>query len=390
MNDQPRILTRDFILVCWATFAYSAAQSLVFIALPLFLRDLGSAAGFIGGFVSAVSACALIARLPSGAAVDRFGSRATGIVGAGFLGFSFVIYALILFAQMSWLLPLAGLVHGAGIGTYGTAANSFVAHIAPTARRGEAVGYYGILINVAQAFSASVSLFIVATWGMASLLIAGAGVAMIAALLSSVWSETPRTGSASFFQIESSAIVPSLANASITLAHGVSIAFLALLGLERGVQNPGIFFTANALTAIVARVFIGRIADKFGRLALIIPGMILVTIGFFLVAQITSPETLAFAGIIYGIGTASAIPALQTLIIDRAHPARRGAAMATYSASIDVGIIIGSFAAGLIAPRIGYGEVFFAASVAPIIGLGILLIYARALGIPAIAREWKI
>jgi MFS family permease len=373
MNSKPPIFTRDFVLVCFATFAYSAAQSLVFIALPLFLRDLGLAAGFIGGFVSAVSACALIARLPSGAAVDRFGARAVGMIGAGFLGCSFVIYAITLFAQMSWLLPIAGLAHGAGIGTYGTAANSFIAHIAPTARRGEAVGYYGILINVAQAFSASVSLFIVVTWGMTTLLIAGAGVAMIAALLAAVWSETPRARQSSFFQIESTALAPSFANATITLTHGVSLAYLTLLGLERGVQNPGIFFTAIAITSVAARVFTGRIADKFGRRALIIPGMILVTISFILVAQIASPETLAFAGIVCGIGTATALPALQALIIDRAHPARRGAAMATYSASIDVGIIIGSFAAGLIAPRIGYGGVFFAASVAPLLGLGALI-----------------
>lgn len=395
MNSKAPIFTRDFILVCLAAFAYSAAQSLVVTALPLFLKDLGLAAGFIGGFIGAVSTCALLARLPIGGAVDRFGSRILGCLGAGLLAFSFVLYALILLipSQMALLLPFAGIIHGAGIGTYGTATNSFVAYTVPSTRRGEAVGYYGILINVAQAISAGASLFIVATLGFTILLGAGALMAMLAAFLAFILRDTPRASGiqswVSFFQIEKSAVIPSIVNATLTLAHGVALSFITLLGLERGVQNPGIYFTAIALTSIVARIFTGRTADRFGRLALIIPGMLLLTTSLILVANISSAATLAFAGIVYGVGAACAIPALQAFIIDLAAPERRGASMATYSASIDLGIIIGSIVAGQIAPSIGYGGVFFAASAAPLIGLGILLTYARLHHIPTIVREGK-
>ncbi len=171
MDSKPPIFTRDFILVCSAAFAYSAAQSLVVTALPLFLKNLGLATGFIGGFIGAISIFALASRLPIGGAVDRFGSRILGSVGAGLLGCSFILYAFIpfapspLIASMPLLLPFAGILHGAGIGTYGTATYSFVAYTVPQARRGEAVGYYGILINVAQAIAAGMSLFIVASWG---------------------------------------------------------------------------------------------------------------------------------------------------------------------------------------------------------------------------------
>ncbi|MBI5033321.1 MAG: MFS transporter [Chloroflexi bacterium] len=387
MNPKPRIFTRDFILVCSAAFAYSAAQSLVVTALPLFLKDLGLAAGFIGGFVGAVSICALVSRLPIGGAVDRFGSRILAAIGAGLLGCSFVLYAFIpfaplrLIASMPLLLPLAGILHGAGIGTYGTATNSFVAYTVPQARRGEAVGYFGILINVAQAIAAGTSLFIVARWGFTILLGVGMLMAVLAAVFALILHDTPRTTGtqswSSYFQIEKSSVAPSLVNVTLTLAHGVALTFIALLGLERGIENPGVFFTAIALTSIVARVFTGRTADTFGRLAVVIPGMFLIMASMMLVANVSSMETLALAGIIYGVGIASAVPALQALIIDLAAPERRGAAMATYSGSIDVGIIIGSIAAGQIAPLIGYGGVFLAASVSPLVGLGILLFYAR-------------
>lgn len=386
MDSKPPIFTRDFILVCSAAFAYSAAQSLVLTALPLFLQVLGLATGFIGGFIGAISVCALAARLPIGGAVDRFGSRILGSIGAGLLGGSFVLYGFLRFVplpmigSMPLLLPLAGILHGAGIGTYGTAAYSFVAYNVPQARRGEAVGYYGILINVAQAIAAGVSLFIVASWGFTILLGMGTLMAIIAAILAFVLSDSPRSANislSSFFQIEKSSLVPSLVNVTVTIAHGVVLSFVALLGFERGIQNPGIFFTAIALTSIVARVFTGRTADTFGRHALIIPGIILIAVSMILVANVSSVETLAVAGIIYGVGTASAIPALQALIIDLAAPERRGAAMATYTGSIDVGIIIGSIFAGQMAPLIGYGGVFIAASISPLIGLGSLFIFNR-------------
>lgn len=387
MNSQPSIFTRDFILVCLAAFAYSAAQSLVVTALPLFLKNLDLAVGFIGGFIGMISICALAARLPIGGAVDRFGSRVLGGIGAGLLGCSFVMYAFIplaslpVIASIPLLLPIAGIIHGAGIGTYGTATNSFVAYTAPPDRRGEAVGYYGILINVAQAVSAGTSLFIVARWGFTILLGVGTLMACLAAGFALILGDPPRTTEvqtwSSYFQIEKSALVPSLVNVTLTLAHGVALSFLALLGLERGIQNPGIFFTAIALTSIVARIFTGRTADKFGRLALIVPGICLLVVSLILVANVSSTESLALAGIIYGVGIASAVPALQALIIDLAAPKRRGAAMATYSGSIDLGIIIGSIVAGQMAPLIGYGGVFIVASLSPLIGLGILLLFTR-------------
>ena len=386
MNPKPPIFTRDFILVCSTAFAYSAAQSLVVTALPLFLKDLGLATGFIGGFIGAVSICALASRLPIGGAVDRFGSRNLGSIGAGLLGCSFILYALIpfaplpLIASMPFLLPFAGIIHGAGIGTYGTATNSFVAYTVPQVRRGEAVGYYGILINVAQAVAAGVSLFIVASWGFTILLGIGFLMASLAVIFAFGLSDTPRSTSislSSFFQIEKSAVVPSLVNVTLTLAHGVAISFIALLGLERGIQNPGVFFTAIALTSIVARVFTGRTADTFGRLAVIIPGMFFIVFSMVLVANVSSMEMLAIAGIIYGVGLASAVPATQALIIDLAAPERRGAAMATYTGSIDVGIIIGSIMAGQLAPTVGYGGVFIAASISPLIGLGLLFLFIR-------------
>jgi MFS family permease len=98
--------------------------------------------------------------------------------------------------------------------------------------------------------------------------------------------------------------------------------------------------------------------------------MLVAGVGFALVSYASSDQALALAGAVVGMGTATAAPALQALAIDLAGPNRRGAAMATFFAMVDLGVSVGSIAAGQIAPAVGYGGVFIAASAAPLLGLG--------------------
>ena len=400
MNSKSPIFTRDFVLVCLATFLSHSAQSLVLTAIPLLLKQMGFAAGFIGGFVGAFAMCALIARFPVGGAVDRFGSRAFGAGGAGLLGVGCVLYILVplvpvrmpFAAAVPLLLPLAGITHAVGFSTYGTSASSFVAYTAPLARRGEAVSYYGILTNVATSIAAGVSLPIVAAWGFPALFETAAVMATLAAILSSSLCDTPRSEDSSrftvvHFRIETKVLAPALVSTTLAAGNGMALAFVSLLGLERGIANPGIYFTAVALTSIVFRIVAGRLADTYGRFASIIPGMLMASTGLVIVARTSSTEMLVLAGIVYGIGSASAIPALQALVIDLAGPAQRGSAMATYWAMVDLGVSVGSIAAGQIAPVVGYGGVFIAASSAPLVGLCILLAYARLRQAPPSSHE---
>jgi MFS family permease len=383
------LFTRSFILLLAATILWSSAHYLVLTALPVFLTQMGLATGFVGGFIGAFAILALIVRFPVGIAVDRFGSRAFGAAGAGLLTVACVLYALVpsipamvpFAATVPILLPIAGIAHGVGFGTYGTSASSFVAYAAPAARRGEAVGYYGVLLNVAKAASAGVSLLIFAAWGILVLLAIAAVMAALGAILWLTITDAPRTLSGSGrtspgFRFESKVLAPALVGMAMAAGAGVALAFVALVGLERSVANPGIYFTAMALTSIVFRIVAGRVADSYGRAVSIIPGMLLVSAGLLLVAHASSTEMLALAGAVCGIGLASADPALQALVMDVAEPDRRGSAMATYYALVDLGVSAGSTVAGQLVPLWGYGGVFTASSGAPLVGLGGFLGYA--------------
>jgi MFS family permease len=383
LSSSVPLFSRSFILLCGATILWSSAHYLVLTAIPVFLTRMGFATGFVGAFVGAFAILALMVRFPVGIAVDRLGSRAFGAAGAGLLAVACLLYALVpsvparlpFAAAMPLLLPIAGIAHGVGFGTYGTSASSFVAYAAPVARRGEAVGYYGVLLNVAKAAAAGVSLLIVAAWGFFVLLGMAAAMAGLAAILWLTLADSPRParGSSSTsqrFRFESKVLVPALVGAAMAAGAGVALAFVPLVGLERGVANPGIYFTAVAFASILFRIVAGRVADSYGRSVSIIPGMFLVSAGLMLVAHATSTEMLALAGAVCGIGLASADPALQALVMDVAEPDRRGSAMATYYALVDLGVSAGSAAAGQLVPVWGYGGAFTAGGCAPLVGLG--------------------
>jgi MFS family permease len=390
MSEEPKgsisrvpLFSHSFILLLGATILWSSAHYLVLTALPVFLTQIGLATGFVGGFIGAFAILALMVRFPVGIGVDRLGSRPFGAVGAGLLAVACLLYAVVpsVPARLSFakavplLLPIAGIAHGVGFGTYGTSASSFVAYAAPVARRGEAVGYYGVLLNVAKAGAAGVSLLIVAAWGFSVLLGIAAVMAGLAAILWSTLAEAPRAarGSSSAsqgFRFEGKVLVPALVGAAMAAGAGVALAFVPLVGLERGVANPGIYFTAMAFASILFRIVAGRVADSYGRSYSIVPGMLLVSAGLMLVAHASSTEMLALAGVVYGIGLASADPALQALVMDVAEPDRRGSAMATYYALVDVGVSAGSAVAGQLIPVCGYGGAFTAGGCAPLVGLG--------------------
>ncbi len=385
LTAKPPIFTRNFVFICLATFFSSGGQFLVLTAIPSLLTELGYSSGFVGVFVGAFGLGALIVRLPVGRGVDRFGPRVFALIGASSMSAAYVLYAILSLALtrpalepvVPFMLPLAGLAHSLGFSTYGTAAHSFVAYIAPKTRRGEAISYYGMLIDAARALGSGLSLAIALARGYSAILVAAAVIALLAALLASNLRRAKSSPSVptAASRIESRVLPPALTTSTIALSGGATLAFVPLLGLERGITNPGIFFTVISLTSILIRMVAGRLIDRFGRIASVIPGMLLVTTGLLFVSRMSSIGTLVLAGLVYGIGFSTASIALQARAIDMSGPERQGAAMATYFAMVDLGVGLGSITAGQLASLFGYGGVFSRASLVPVIGLIAFLLY---------------
>src|SRR2546422_1675819 len=316
-----RVFTLGFALVGLATLAQASCLMLVNTSIGLLVvREFGLGPQVVGAVIGIQATCALLARFPVGSWSDRYGSRLLAFGGAALMVASCVAFILSMSIRAAIpigggvpiLLVLASMLSGVALSMFSTAASTYIAYTVPISRRAEAVGYYGVLQGLAQGFGAGVSIVIVDGLGFGALY-AIAGVAtVVAALLSLGLREDRRPEGATpmgvGFRLHRGVVAPSLAQYSVIVGTGAAFSFIPLLGISRGVTNPGLYFTAVAISSIVARLLTGRIADRRGRFAAIVPGMIVTAVGMYIVSNAASAEAFILAGVAVGIGFAAPPP----------------------------------------------------------------------------------
>ena len=164
---------------------------------------------------------------------------------------------------------------------------------------------------------------------------------------------------------------------SVALTYGTVISFLPLLAVERKIENFEVFFTAFALALIVVRASAGELSDRFGRAAVIVPGLVADHRRHGPVVRgRTLPRSLLVA-VIYGLGFGAVNPVLQAFTVDRAGLGDRGAAMATYSAAFDLGIGVGSVVLGYILQFSTFSAMYLTAAGCVVAGLAGFVLVSR-------------
>src|SRR3989454_6134342 len=385
-----RIFTLGFLLVGPATLAQASCLMLVNTSIGLLVvREFGLGPQVVGALIGIQATCALLSRFPVGSWTDRYGSRLFAFGGAALMVLSCIAFILSLSIRAAMpigggvpiLLVLASVFSGVALGTFSTAASTYIAYTVPISRRAEAVGYYGVLQGLAQGFGAGVSIVIVDGLGFGALYAIAGLATVVAALLSLGLHEDGRPESATpmgvGFRLHRGVVAPSLAQYSVIVGTGAAFSFIPLLGISRGVTNPGLYFTAVAISSIVARLLAGRIADRRGRFAAIVPGMIVTAIGMSIVSSAASAEAFILAGVAVGIRFATAQPALQAPAIHLPRPAGPRTAKGTFWAFTDFGVITGSFVSGQIASVSGFGTVFVVSALMPLVGAAGLLAWPQ-------------
>jgi MFS family permease len=157
--------------------------------------------------------------------------------------------------------------------------------------------------------------------------------------------------------------VPGAGAALSSIGFGAVTAFSALLFVARGwAAWPA--FTVFALVFILARVFLGHLADRFGgaRVALL---CVLVEAAGLGSIWLAPAFALALSGAaLTGFGYSLVYPGLGVEAVRLVPAQSRGLAMGAYTAFLDVALGFGTPALGLLADRAGLSAVFGASMVA--------------------------
>lgn len=317
----------------------------------------------------------IVCRPLAGAAADRKGRRVTVIAGASLA----VLAGALLFLPASIPgLMLSRLVLGAGEGTVFTAGSAWVVDMAPEERRGRMIGFYGLAIWTGLALGPPVGELLLRAGGYN---LVWAFAALAPALAALVASRLPEAVTPGEGQPRGPIISREAAGPGATFSLGVwgfaSVsAFIVLMLDERGIGHGAEVFSVFAATVVLTRIVGGGLPDRIGAARCAFGAAVVEAVGLLLLGLAQTLPVAILGAMGMGAAFSLLFPALSLLAVNRVAPERRGAAMGTFTASFDLGMLVGSAAVGAAAAVGGYSAAFFVASAAALTCAALTFRYA--------------
>ncbi len=384
------LFTREFVLVCLISLASYTGFQFLLPTLPLYMKSLGGQDSEIGLILGIYSVSVLAARFIAGRAIDGWGRRWLLMVGALLYLIAMLLYNVTTTVQSILLLRL---FHGLGFGLVTTAAWALAAELAPPSRRGEALGYFGNFSSVAMALGPGIALWLISAEGfpLSGFPLLFAACALVGALglaLTFLVGESRRSPQGQPASTKTRAVDGLFSRAAVpfaiamffgAFATGAILSFVPIHLSTESTQNVPVFFFVYALSMTVSRPFIGMASDRIDRRAVPAPLMAVCAAGVAILALSPGLPAAVVSAIVCGVGFGSLQPTLLVLVVEATDARERGAALATFMSSVDVGIAVGSTALGMVAQVAGYRWVFLIACGMVLLGLLYFLIYQRFL-----------
>jgi predicted MFS family arabinose efflux permease len=373
-------LTRDFVLVFLAYFAFIAANHALIPTLPIYLTKLGSTERQVGVLVGIAGVAALVSRFVVGGVLTRYLERRAMIVGAALIALTFP--AVIIFSHF-WPLFAVRIFQGIALACFHTAALAHIVKIVPLVYRGQGIAYFMLAPNLALTLVAPSGMFLVNQYGFTIFFLSCMSLSVCSFFLS--WKVkgsktliTPEQSALarSVFLPEWKIAVPAITNFLQMFVYGGFTAFLPLYALECGIINPGHFFTAQAVLIIVGRLLGGRVLDTYNKEKIIMTSIPISIVAMIILSFSKTLPLFIFVGLLWGMGTVFFIPACMSYALEYAGSSG-GAAVGTYWAFMDLGMALGPLFAGIIVPFTGYSIMFLCLALICLINMGYFQFYVR-------------
>lgn len=387
MNEQlrtaprPALWTRDFVKVMISNFLLFSTVQMLIPTLPVHIKAIGESDFSVGVIISVFALATVTSRPFIGKALDARDRRTLYLVGLAFFCLSVLGYYWMWSATSA---AITRIVHGVGWAIIATTNATLIADLVPQARRGEGTGYYGMASTLAMAAGPLVGVSVLQQFGFDYILLVSAILILLAAVLSQTVSFTRGASAAAASEsgnlrsglLERSAFLPSALVLLFGLTYGGVSAFITLFGIEAGIDNVGIFFLVNAVTALAVRPVAGRVFDTKRHPWILIPGGASVALAIFLLPFSESLPLLAISAFFYGIGFGSLQPALLAWVLNTVPASRRGKANATFFSAFELGLGGEAVFTGLAAHFTSYASAYHMSMVFMLAYFGI---YARHL-----------
>jgi MFS family permease len=351
------LLGKDFVFASlgyfFAFFSISA-----FYLFPLFLDRFHPSKSRVGLIMGIHSVTAIMVRPLIGRILDKRGGRSGAIIGllimiAVMPGFYFIRSA----GLLAFLLRA---LNGIGWGMATTAILAICSDFAPRDRLAHVLGVIGAAGIVSQAIGPTVAEEIFRRYDFTAVFHLSVVMLAAALLCVVVIKGAPLVAVRAKIQLKGMTVYPLmilLVIAAMPIAHGAArgtvLNFIALFGASMGFDRIGPFFLAFSVAAVITRLGLGDLSDRYGRKRVILPAALLIGFNLFWIAGAHSYWSFVMNGFVAGFGQGLIFPALSTYMIDFMGRGNKGLALGLYLSLFDVGMGIGSPLFGWISDAAG-------------------------------------
>lgn len=387
-GGRPRIWSRPFLAIFALNFVLNMAQFMTNALVPKLAESFGASATIVGLVTGLFAATSLTVRPFVGAATFRFANHVLLAFTALLILGAFVCYALATSIEM---VVIGRLLHGFGMGFLAPVTLALASDALPESRMASGIGIFSLGQAIAMACGPGIGLVLVGAIGYGPTFFIGAAamgaVSVLAFFLRATHTPPPhlqRWGWSSFIARE--AIGPAVVIFFLGGAYSVVNSFVILYGESVGVVEIGLFFTAYALALLISRPVTGRIADRFGVTAVIVPGTVIYGIAFVLLSTARSLPDFLIAATVSAFGYGICQPAVQALSLMAVDRSRRGIAGNTNYMGLDLSYLVMPTAAGAIvsfaqshgsSSADAYSLMFQIMIIPVAVGLLVFLLFAR-------------
>ncbi|MFF0340245.1 MFS transporter [Kribbella sp. NPDC004875] len=352
-------------------FGSGLSMYLLTSVVPLYLAANGSGGIGAGLSTAAMMFSAVAVELLVPRMLARWGHRV--VLGLGLILLGAPSLALLATASLPVVLAVC-IVRGAGLAILVVGAVALVADLTPAARRGEALGVYGVAVGAPAVIGLPLGVYLTHEIGFGALFVLAA-VTSLAGLVTLTGLPAAVSAEGQHVQVlggvrRSGLLMPTLVFAAVTVAAGISVTFLPLAVAGGKQSMVATALLLQAIAAPAARWLAGRYADRIGPAKLLAPALIFAAVGAGSLVFLPSAVAILIGSTCFGIGFGAAQNLTLTLMYNRVDRSRYGQVSALWNLAYDGGWGAGALIFGAVVGGAGFPVAF--ALTAAVVAVGVV------------------
>jgi MFS family permease len=344
-----RLHWRDIAITAYGpTILIAIGQGAILPLVALSARALGASVGTAAFIVALIGLGQLLGDLPAGALAARIGEK-RALITACALDAVALLGAFL--AQSVVLLAIAITVTGLAGAIFSLARHAYFTEAIPVPMRARALSTLGGTFRIGLFIGPFLAAVIVTRWSIAAAYAFAAVMSLAAAVLTAFLPDvTPKTARSSAGRRHRSVIAVLAEHRHILLTLGLGILVISAARATRqsivplwaesiGVNaaTTSVIFGISAAVDMLLFYPGGAIMDRFGRVYVAVPSMIVLGLGFLLLPLTSEATTVGLVAALMGLGNGISAGVVLTLGADASPSQDRAQFLAGWRLCSDLG-----------------------------------------------------